>query len=156
MPRLIGLWWARTNFVGFVMRQLIWHFHCLLLAFSDSLFKEIMPQHDKTNKMTCAYSKDSDQPGHPPSLITGWSLSLKYFSGWKNNIVSKSTIWHMQSWISTWISLGIDQIYGKYHKNSFFSPNFGKFRAMKNNAGLENSGHLVTLWSEFTVRSLGS
>ena len=27
------------------------------------------PQHDKTNKMTCAPSKDSDQPGHPPSLI---------------------------------------------------------------------------------------
>ena len=26
------------------------------------------PQHDKTNKMTCAPSKDSDQPGHPPSI----------------------------------------------------------------------------------------
>ena len=25
--------------------------------------------HDKTNKMTCAPSKDSDQPGHPPSLL---------------------------------------------------------------------------------------
>ena len=25
-------------------------------------------QHNKTNKMTCAPSKDSDQPGHPPSL----------------------------------------------------------------------------------------
>ena len=27
------------------------------------------PQHDKTNKMTCAPSEDSDQPGHSPSLI---------------------------------------------------------------------------------------
>ena len=27
------------------------------------------PPHDKTNKMTCAPSEDSDQPGHPPSLI---------------------------------------------------------------------------------------
>ena len=27
------------------------------------------PQHDKTNKMTCAPIEDSDQPGHPPSLI---------------------------------------------------------------------------------------
>ena len=27
------------------------------------------PSHDKTNKMTCAPSEDSDQPGHPPSLI---------------------------------------------------------------------------------------
>ena len=27
------------------------------------------PQHDKSNKMTCAPSEDSDQPGHPPNLI---------------------------------------------------------------------------------------
>ena len=27
------------------------------------------PQHDKTNKVTRASSEDSDQPGHPPSLI---------------------------------------------------------------------------------------
>ena len=27
------------------------------------------PEHDKTNKMTCALSEDSDQPGHAPSLI---------------------------------------------------------------------------------------
>ena len=26
------------------------------------------PLYDKTNKMTCAPSEDSDQPGHPPSL----------------------------------------------------------------------------------------
>ena len=25
--------------------------------------------HDKTNKMVCAHGKDSDQPGHAPSLI---------------------------------------------------------------------------------------
>ena len=28
------------------------------------------PPHDKTNKMTCAPSEDSDQPGHLPSLIS--------------------------------------------------------------------------------------
>ena len=28
------------------------------------------PAHDKTNKMACAPSEDSDQPGHPPSLIS--------------------------------------------------------------------------------------
>ena len=27
-------------------------------------------EHDKTNKMTCAPSEDSDQPGHLPSLIS--------------------------------------------------------------------------------------
>ena len=27
------------------------------------------PPRDKTNKVACAPSEDSDQPGHPPSLI---------------------------------------------------------------------------------------
>ena len=27
------------------------------------------PPHEKTNKMACAPSEDSDEPGHPPSLI---------------------------------------------------------------------------------------
>ena len=34
-------------------------------------------QHDKTNKMTCAPSKDSDQPGHPPSLIRVFAVHMK-------------------------------------------------------------------------------
>ena len=29
----------------------------------------IQPPHDKTNKMACAQSEDSDQPVYPPSLI---------------------------------------------------------------------------------------
>ena len=35
------------------------------------------PPHDKTNKMTCAHSEDSDQPGHPPSLITVFAVRMK-------------------------------------------------------------------------------
>ena len=31
--------------------------------------KGFEPQHDKTNKMMCVHTKDSDQPGPPPSLI---------------------------------------------------------------------------------------
>ena len=31
-------------------------------------------QHDKPNKMTCALSEDSDQPGHPPSLIRVFAM----------------------------------------------------------------------------------
>ena len=27
------------------------------------------PPHDKTNKIACGPSEDSDQPGHPPTLI---------------------------------------------------------------------------------------
>ena len=33
--------------------------------------------HDKTNKMTCAPSEDSDQPGHPPSLIRVSAVRIK-------------------------------------------------------------------------------
>ena len=35
------------------------------------------PHHDKTNKMGCAPSEDSDQPGHPPSLIRVFAVRLK-------------------------------------------------------------------------------
>ena len=30
--------------------------------------------HDKTNKMACAPSEDSDHPGHPPSLIRVFAM----------------------------------------------------------------------------------
>ena len=33
--------------------------------------------HDKINKMTCAPSEDSDQPGHPPSLIRVFAGCMK-------------------------------------------------------------------------------
>ena len=35
------------------------------------------PAHDRTNKMTCAPSEDSDQPGHPPSLIRVFAVHMK-------------------------------------------------------------------------------
>ena len=34
-------------------------------------------QHDKTNKMTCVPSKNSDQPEHPPSLIRVFPVCMK-------------------------------------------------------------------------------
>ena len=37
-------------------------------------------QHSKTNKMTCASSEDSYQPGHPPSLIRVFAVHMK--KGW--------------------------------------------------------------------------
>ena len=35
------------------------------------------PPRDKTNKMACAHSEDSDQPGHPPSLIRVFAVRMK-------------------------------------------------------------------------------
>ena len=51
----------------------------LLLAgwFESYLVAHLRRQHDKTNKMTCAPSKDSDQPGHPPSLIRVFAVRMK-------------------------------------------------------------------------------
>ena len=33
--------------------------------------------HDKTNKLTCAPSRDSDQPGHPSSLMRAFVVRMK-------------------------------------------------------------------------------
>ena len=40
-------------------------------------FERFEPPHDKTNKMACAPSEDSDQPGHPPSLIRVFAVRMK-------------------------------------------------------------------------------
>ena len=42
---------------------------CICAAYVDSRKKHFEPPHDKTNKTTFVPSEDSDQPGHPPSLI---------------------------------------------------------------------------------------
>ena len=34
----------------------------------------VEPVHDKTNKITCAPSKDSEQPGHTPRLIRVFAM----------------------------------------------------------------------------------
>ena len=43
---------------------------CILLKSSE-------PSHDKTNKMACAPSEDSDQPGNQPSLIRVFAVRMK-------------------------------------------------------------------------------
>ena len=49
-------------------------FSCL---FYLSLSSPYEPPCDKTNKMACAPSEDSDQPGHPPSLIRVFTVRMK-------------------------------------------------------------------------------
>ena len=39
--------------------------------------KENEPPHDKTNKMACAPSQDSEQPWHPPSQIRVFAVRMK-------------------------------------------------------------------------------
>ena len=49
--------------------------------FLQYAFHAFEPQHDKTNNVTCAPSKDSDQPGHPPSLIRVFAVRFMGGSG---------------------------------------------------------------------------
>ena len=57
---------------GFIlgsMRNVKHVMECICAAYVDSRKKHFEPPHDKTNKMTFEPSENSDQPGHPPSLI---------------------------------------------------------------------------------------
>ena len=57
------------------------------------------PPYDKTNKMACAPSKDSDQPGHLPSLIRVFAVCMK--NAWRM-LKSFVTNWaHSEDW-SDW------------------------------------------------------
>ena len=42
------------------------------------------PPQDKTNKMICAPNEDSDQPGHPPSLIR--AFAVRSMGSWGSNV----------------------------------------------------------------------
>ena len=51
------------------------------VTFSSRLYLQqqykFEPQFDKTNKITCAPSEDSDQPGHQPSMIRVFTVRMK-------------------------------------------------------------------------------
>ena len=52
----------------------------LILLLTELHFRDHYPcvlPHDKTNKMACALSKDSDQPGHAPRLIRVFAGHMK-------------------------------------------------------------------------------
>ena len=50
--------------------------HMQIVTWSGSNMKT-EPRHEKNNKMICAPSEDSDQPGHLPSLIRVCAVRLK-------------------------------------------------------------------------------
>ena len=54
-------------------------FFCLCLTALSEIIKQKKkePEHDKTNKITCVCSKDSDQPGHLPSPISVFTVCIK-------------------------------------------------------------------------------
>ena len=48
-----------------------------LEVFNICFLRTFEPPHDKTYKMAWAPSEDSDQPGHPPSLIRVFAVRMK-------------------------------------------------------------------------------
>ena len=65
---------------------------------SSVLANKYEPQHDKSNNMMCA-QQDSDQPGHPPSLIrvfTAWrnigSLATQWVYSWSESLLARAQV----------------------------------------------------------------
>ena len=57
-----------------------WIFKAFSTKLMIVLFQTVQrfePPHDKTNKTICAHSENSDQPGHPPSLISVFAVRNK-------------------------------------------------------------------------------
>ena len=51
------------------------------------------PPRDKTNKMACATSEDSDQPGHPPSLVRVFAVRMKKASVLSYPLNAQRRLW---------------------------------------------------------------
>ena len=73
----------------------------LVRAF-HSLFK---PQYDKTNKMACAPSEDSDQPGHPPNLIRVFAVRMKKLWILSYKVSAQRRLWSECADVQTDLSL---------------------------------------------------
>ena len=88
---------------------------------------------DKTNKMICAPSEDSDQPGHPPSLIRVFAVRMKkpwilsyplsaqwrLWSDWADVQADLSLRWahsHFVGFVVSWLKL-LQQSDTKSHEN---------------------------------------
>ena len=51
------------------------------------------PPHDKTNKMICSPSEDSDQPEHAPSLIKVFAVRMKKFWVLIYPLIAQRRLW---------------------------------------------------------------
>ena len=83
----------------------MWKLYLLHRPREPSLFAHTTePCHDKTNKMTCAPSKDSDQPGHLPSLIRVFTVHIKKHWVLNHPLSVQQRLW------SDWVDAQADQV----------------------------------------------
>ena len=84
--------------------------YCFCLFFKIS-FQTAMhsswyePPHDKTNKMACAPSEDSDQPGHTPSLLRVFAARLKKAWVLSYPLSAKRRLW--SDWVDAQADLNL-------------------------------------------------
>ena len=81
IEQLIDQVWNRTHFLAAI---------CIR---TDKLDLINEPHHDKTNKMTCAPSEASDQPGHPPRLIRVFAVRSVVSQGSKVSSCGQRRLW---------------------------------------------------------------
>ena len=91
---------------------------------SDWAHRWFEPRYDKTNKMACAPSEDSDQPGHSPSLIRDFAVRMKkawvlsyslsaqrrLWSDWADAQADLSLRWahsHFVCFVRRWLSYSV-------------------------------------------------
>ena len=82
----------------------------MLTSSSRSLLYE--PAHDETNKMTCAPSVDSDQPGHPSSLIRVFAVRLKKHWVLSYPLSAQQRLW--SDWAEAQADLGLHWAHTSY------------------------------------------
>ena len=63
-----GVWFGNNAYTRLITHMQICY-NAIHNGFWSGFNMKIEPWHDKTIKMICAPSEDSDQPGHPPNLI---------------------------------------------------------------------------------------
>ena len=70
------MWFGNNAYTRLITHMQI-RYNAIRNGFWSGFNMKIEPRHDKTIKMICAPSEDSDQPGHSPSLIRVSAVRLK-------------------------------------------------------------------------------
>ena len=104
------MWFGNNGYTRLITHMQI-RYKVIRNGFWSGFNMKIEPWHDFTNKMICAPSEDSDQSGHPPSLIRvsavrlmqNWVLSYplntqrRLWSDWADAQANLSLRWAQKS-----------------------------------------------------------
>ena len=110
---LVIKWWRRHDLVAFCFEVFQCHYTLhtgsgwwwMNLENNTPIVKPSELPYDKTNKVACAPSEDSDQPGHPPSLIR--VFAVRSMGSWGPK-VSSCWQWGLWSdWAECWSELSL-------------------------------------------------